>query len=208
MDDLDNLFILKDNPYSFEDVQGVGQPCEWDRGTYISQKEGVHYLVSGLIIVRRTLEDGQSKSLFIVQKKHFFHDIAYAQQIPGLTQVSALRKSSGLYFSPGSIEKLFRISTDFVRAFLFSLACKGRTLGTDATMLGLLPSHKRLYFLLENLAVYNPQSSNREFSREVQLSQVEIGEYLSLRRESVNRLIQKLEKENLIFHERGKIWLR
>lgn len=72
MDDLDNLFILKDNPYSFEDTQGVGQPCVWDRGTYISQKEGVHYLVSGLITVRRTLEDGQSKSLFIVQKKHFF----------------------------------------------------------------------------------------------------------------------------------------
>lgn len=205
MDDLDNLFILKDGLPLSRPLLKRGIACRWRKGAVIPPKGGVYYIESGLVIVRRTLVEGQSKALFIAKENHFFHDIAYAQQHQGLTEVSSLCLSYGWYFSPELTEELLAGVPEFRRSFLFSLACKGRTMGADLTFLACLPGHRRLLFIMENIA--DRMDGTGCGPREVHLSQSELAEYLGLHRVTVTRLLQELESEGLIARRDRKIWL-
>lgn len=206
MDDLEELFILNDGLPLRRAVLEKGEYCRWSKGEQIPMRGGIYYVETGLIIVRRVLLDGQSKALFIAKDGHFFHDVAYAQQKQGLTQVSSLCTSVGCYFSPDMTEELLAGCAEFRRVFLYSLACKARSMGTDLVFFACLPGARRLLFIMENIAD-RMGGKRADGSREVHVTQNELAEYLGLHRGSVNRLLKELEADRLIRREQGKIML-
>ncbi len=205
MDDLEELFILNKGLPLRREVLAKGERQLLAKGEQAPMRGGVYYVESGLVIVRRILVDGQSKALFIAREGHFFHDVAYAQRKQGLTEVSPLCTCVVYYFSPDVTEDLLAGDAGFRRVFLFSLACKARSMGTDLAFFACLPGARRLLFIMENIA--DRMDGERDGAREVHVSQNELAEYLGLHRVSVNRLLKELEVDGLILREQGKIML-
>ena len=87
MDDLEELFVLNEGRPLPRDLLAKGERLRWAKGEHVPTRGGVYYVETGLIIVRRILLEGQSKALFVARDGHFFHDVAYAQQKQGLTEV-------------------------------------------------------------------------------------------------------------------------
>ena len=206
VDDLEELFVLNEGRPLPRDLLAKGERLRWAKGEHVPTRGGVYYVETGLIIVRRILLEGQSKALFVARDGHFFHDVAYAQQKQGLTEVSSLCTSVGYYFSPDMTDELLAGCAEFRRVFLYSLACKARSMGTDLVFFACLTGARRLLFIMENIAD-RMGGKRSDGTREVHVSQNELAEYLGLHRGSVNRLLKELESEGLIRREQGRIVL-
>lgn len=181
--------------------------CMWECGNTIVQYDdsvdGIYYVVCGEVHLNRLLEQGFRKTLHVVQAGHFFLEGLYFWPEQRAITAHAHTACHTAFFARNTVTKLVEQNQDFRVALFQSLAAKAINVGYEVVEMAYSDARSRMEQLLRELA--QKQGDEQTHSIEIPISQTELAERLGLHPVSVNRVLRKLESEELVTTGRQRI---
>lgn len=165
----------------------------------------LYYVLEGQVLLTRLLEQGERKTLHIVDAGHFFFEALHFLPQSRTVLAHALRSTRTARFAAAVADELIDASPAFRRALLASLATKALAAGTEIVDLAHADPEKRMLRVLRELDRH--QTGAEGPPGRLNLTQALLAEHLGLHPVSVNRTLKKLERAGCIRLGRGSVTL-
>ncbi len=170
----------------------------------------LYYIEDGLLRTFRTSEGGERKTLHLVGRGYFIYESYFFSRRPVQIDCDAIRDLSLIRFERATASALMRQDAFFANRLMCSVALKMHLMGSDLVSIAYETPLTRLKLCVASLAnaICADKVSPKELPLEIAVSQMELAELVGVHRVSVGRILQHMQKENLLEIRRGRLWLR
>ncbi|MCX8030600.1 MAG: Crp/Fnr family transcriptional regulator [Thermodesulfovibrionales bacterium] len=165
------------------------------------EEDTPHYLYiiySGKVKVIKTTLDGKEQILAIHKKGDFFGEMSLLDNKTAPATVIAMEESHIGLLSKNNFENFFLRDNRLLNQIIFILCERLREAWMMLKVLGLKEADKKIRALLKIISFNYSVKDSRGTLITIRLSQKDLASYTSLSRETVSRILDKLESEGEI----------
>jgi CRP/FNR family transcriptional regulator, cyclic AMP receptor protein len=182
----------------------------YERGQLIfrqgSAGDRLHILVAGQVLVYTSNELEQDYPIIIFRTGDFFGELALCDGLPRSANVRAMRPTTTLVLEREAFRRMVRASPLIAEAIIEALSMRLRRTTTYCEHLSQHSVQQRVVRLLLALTDdYGTTNSDGSIRMQLGLNQDEIASMFGTTRETINRELGKLRKQQLISLHQGEI---
>lgn len=196
------------------------------KGNFIYQQEDMrdflYFLTEGRVRVSVSSASGSEKTLAIHEPGSFFGETAFFDELPSFTYAQALKDSTVVVLSKDQFTNMMKDDPDLAFNVFNSMGRKIRLLSYQVEYLSFLKIEERLISLLITLFLtVGTKCSNENICKEkscefkgscpngyildLTITDQEIGDMISARREAITKAINNLKNQGLILKNKRTI---
>ncbi|WP_332697441.1 Crp/Fnr family transcriptional regulator [Halalkalibacter lacteus] len=201
----------------FEQLSPVNKQLMLTKGTEITVQSGsvlfsegdapkyIYLILSGLIRLSKLTSDGKEFSVSLLQKDELAGETGLFNELSVTVTATLEEEAQLIRYERTALEELFKENGELAVAFMKWSAIQNQSTQSKFRDLILCGKKGGLYSTLIRFSnSYGVQHENGILIN-VNLTNVEIANYIGTTREGVNRLMNELKKENIIFYENNNI---
>ncbi len=166
--------------------------------------QNIYLICKGKAIVSKSTPEGEEKIIYILQKGDFINEMSIDDRSTSVT-VSMIEDSKILCFLKKDVLKWMKEDFDFNMLILNSLSNKLRKSFRQIRNLGLKKTNARICSKLWKLCRDYGEKKENNIYIDLNLTHTQLASMVGTSRESINRFLKQLEREEIIKQKNQKI---
>lgn len=188
----------------------IGQEQNFPKDSYIyqlgDQDKRFFYLVEGRIKIMATNDQGEEKTLSVLEPGNFFGETSFFDEHQRFASAVAVLDSKVRILNFDDLSKMLNEESEAVHYMFRSLCRKIRLLSMQVEDLTFWSIEKRLCrFLLKMLGDFNVQTK-QGLALSIILTDDQLGQHIGARREAVTKVLSKLKSQGIIKKENRRLY--
>ncbi|MFC0471523.1 Crp/Fnr family transcriptional regulator [Halalkalibacter kiskunsagensis] len=165
----------------------------------------IYLILTGLIRLSKMTSDGKEFSVSLLQKDELAGEASLFNELSVTVTATVEEDAQLIRYERTVIEELFKMNGELAVAFMKWSAIQNQSTQSKFRDLILCGKKGGLYSTLIRFSNSYGVQHEKGILINVNLTNVEIANYIGTTREGVNRLMNELKKKNIIFYEHNNI---
>ncbi len=169
------------------------------------ESDGLYFIVSGILRVYLTAEDGREATINLLEDGEVIGEIALLDGLPRSAGIAALTDTKLIFIPRDPFMKLLDSSTTLARQVILTLCERLRAANAQVDQAIFHDLRHRLLVLLRQIAVLHGRIEADMAIVDLDITQGSLAQMLGASREAVNKQLRALQKEGRIEVEGHRI---